>query len=640
MANLQKQAKFNQKMGRQKFSKGGYIKKLGNRQYFDSGGFTSTSDSPAVTGASLGVSQEGGAVANALTPSQGTPGQQNPYVQSNATNPNTGVLGTIGGALGLNNNFQASSANITPGTNAQQLATAYTGVQNALANQQGLVSTLTPQAQAAVNQQNQIAAQEAAMAQGAGPNPAQNQLAQATGTNVANQAALMAGQRGASGNVGLAARNIGQQGAATQQTAAGQAATLGAQQQIAAQNNLANLSNQQLSQTGQAITGLSSAQQNEQATLQNANTSFNNAAVGMQSNINNVNSQTAAANQNMAGNILGGIGSAASSFSSLFAKGGVVGDHLKLAEMNAHSLGHSRKYFDEGGEASTDLGTFKANEASASSPDVASTSTLPADQTNLSSSFGGKSGGGGGGGGLGALAALAEGGQIQANPLVEGIVHSPNQAWSPGTYNSAAVSGGPTIGGTASLPTDTNSFSKDVKNMQNKPKKAPANSNAIPGGSLYAGSDSSALQQNPIDPNLNSDQTKYASKGGGIWSLHPSKHAEYSANHFAHYFSKGGTSKEVKAMVSPGERYWNPSEVDQIKHGADPMKLGTIFPGKDKVPGKDSLKNDTVPTTLEEGGIVNPLHVEKTKDPDKARLFVLKSLRATGKHMKKPEGMK
>ena len=60
----------------------------------------------------------GGAVNNAigsnvnsdlLPPSstEGSPGTQNPYVQSNATNPNTGVLGTIGAGLGLNDNFQS-----------------------------------------------------------------------------------------------------------------------------------------------------------------------------------------------------------------------------------------------------------------------------------------------------------------------------------------------------------------------------------------------------------------------------------------------------------------------------------------------------------------------------------------------------
>jgi hypothetical protein len=324
---------------------------------------------------------------------QGTAGQQNPYVQSNATNPNTGIIGSIGGALGLNDNFQASSANVTPGTNAGQLSTAYNGAQNALAGQQSLANTLAPQASSAVANQNALANQFLAMSQGQGPNPAQAQLQQATAANTANQAALMAGQRGSSQNIGLLARQNAQQGAANQQQSAGQAASLGAQQQINAQNNLANLSNAQIGQTGQAATNLSSAAQGEQGILQNANTGFNNSIVGMQSNINNVNSQTAAANQNMAGNIMGSIsGPISSGISSLFAEGGEVD------------------------QQPSNLGTFTPSAAgSDSGPSIPGTSTLPTSSSNPLS--GGSSGGGGGksggGGGLMSLAALlAKGGPV------------------------------------------------------------------------------------------------------------------------------------------------------------------------------------------------------------------------------------
>ncbi len=329
-----------------------------------------------------------------LPASEGTPGQQNPYVQSNAVNPNTGVMGSIGGVLGLNNNFQASSANVTPGTNAAQLSTAYNGAQNALAGQQSLANTLAPQASNAVAQQNALANQYYAMTQGRGPNPAQNQLAQATGANVANQAALMAGQRGSGANVGMLARQNAMQGAGIQQGAAGQAATLGSQQQIAAQNNLGNLSNAQINQTGQAATNLSGAAQGEQGILQGANTGFNNSIVGMQSNINNVNSQTAAGNQNMAGNIMGGVMSGISSISSMFAEGGEVD------------------------QEPTDLGKFTpSNTNDSSSPNVPGTSTLPAATTDFGKDMqgGGKSGGGGGGGmgGMMSMAALlAKGGQV------------------------------------------------------------------------------------------------------------------------------------------------------------------------------------------------------------------------------------
>lgn len=296
--------------------------KLGLQQFAIGGGSGSTGDAinNNLTNSTLANAGVGGEI-QAFTPSQGTPGQQNPYVQSNATNPNTGLFGSIAGGLGMTNSFQASSANITPGTNAQQLSDAYTGAQNALAGQQSMTNTLQPQVGSAVQNQNALANQYAAMARGQGPNPAQNQLAQATQGNVANQAALMAGQRGSSSNVGLMARQNAQQGAATQQQSAGQAATLGSQQQIAAQNNLASLANNQINQAGQANTNFSSQAQGEQGILQNANTGFNNTAVGMQSNINNVNSGTSSSNAAATGKVGGG---ALNLVSSLFAEGGSV----------------------------------------------------------------------------------------------------------------------------------------------------------------------------------------------------------------------------------------------------------------------------------------------------------------------------
>lgn len=112
-------------------------------------------------------------------------------------------------------------------------------------------------------QQQALAGQLGQLAAGQGPNPALEQLRQATGQNVANQAALMAGQRGAGGNVGLMARQIGQQGATTQQQAVGQAAALQAQQQLGAigalqqqQQMLGGLAGGQASMQAEALRGL------------------------------------------------------------------------------------------------------------------------------------------------------------------------------------------------------------------------------------------------------------------------------------------------------------------------------------------------------------------------------------------------
>jgi hypothetical protein len=85
-------------------------------------------------------------------------------------------------------------------------------------------------------------------------------------------------------------------------------------------------------------------------------------------------------------------------------------------------------------------------------------------------------------------------------------------------------------------------------------------------------------------------------------------------------FAEGG---KVPAMVSPGEKYLPPQEVKKVAAGQkEPHKAGVKIPGQAKVAG-DSLKNDTVPMTLEEGGIVIPRSVMNSKDPaEQARKFV------------------
>jgi hypothetical protein len=85
-------------------------------------------------------------------------------------------------------------------------------------------------------------------------------------------------------------------------------------------------------------------------------------------------------------------------------------------------------------------------------------------------------------------------------------------------------------------------------------------------------------------------------------------------------YAEGG---KIPAMVSPGEKYLSPSEVEKVKDGKkEAIDAGKKIPGKAKVEG-DSLKNDTVKMTLEEGGIVIPRSVVQSKDPgEQARKFV------------------
>ncbi len=269
-----------------------------------------------------------------------------------------GITGVLSGALGTNNNFQGQSANITAGTNAGQLNTAYTGAQNALGAQQNLVNQTSAGTTQGLNNQSTLANQYAQEAAGQGPNPAQAALNQTTGQNISQQAALAAGQRGAGANAGLEAAQNAQQGAATQQQAVGQGATLQAQQQLAAQNAGANLAATQVGQGATAVQNQNQQQQNEQNILQGANTSANNANVAMQSNINNVNAGVSEDNQ-QAGNSLfsgvtgalgtaaakipgvsGVIGSVLNGLGSVFAHGGIVkmdkGGNVLDANARAH----------------------------------------------------------------------------------------------------------------------------------------------------------------------------------------------------------------------------------------------------------------------------------------------------------------
>lgn len=236
-----------------------------------------------------------------------------------------GIGGAVGNVLGTNSQFQATGAPIQQGTTAGQLNNAYTGAQNALQQQQDIVTATTPGVVQGAGVQSNLEGQLGQQALGEGPNPAQAALNQATGQNIAQQAALQASQRGAGSNPALIAEQAARQGAATQQGAVGQAATLQAQQQLAAQQQEQQLAATQVAQGSNAVTGANTVQQGEQGILQGANTAGNNAQVSSQNNINSTNAQIATGNQNAASTTIGGLASgAASALPLLFAHGGLV----------------------------------------------------------------------------------------------------------------------------------------------------------------------------------------------------------------------------------------------------------------------------------------------------------------------------
>ncbi len=154
-----------------------------------------------------------------------------------------------------------------------------------------------------------------AQSQGQGPNPAQAQYNQNVGQAAKAQGALMASQRGASSNPALIARQAAMQGAAMQNQASGQAATLQAQQQLGAQQALQQ---QQQNMYQNTLQGENIAQ----GALASENSARTTGQLGAQG----INANTAQANTNAVNQTTGGIIGAlgGGGVSSLFNKGGKV----------------------------------------------------------------------------------------------------------------------------------------------------------------------------------------------------------------------------------------------------------------------------------------------------------------------------
>jgi hypothetical protein len=458
--------------------------------------------------------------------------------------------GGLMGLLGMGGGSGGTGFSPVPGTNAAQINTAYNQNQTALGNQGNLMNTLTPQAAGAVGAQNTLQGQYGQQAMGAGPNVAQNKLQQATGANVANQASLMAGQRGAGSNPGLMAREAAMQGANTQQQAAGQAGTLQAQQQIAAQQAQAQLAANQIAQTQGATNANTNAQQAEQSILQNANTANNN----IQGQLANTSMQ---GQQGLLGGALGGLGSAAM---SIFEKGGEVEapttEHHGVKKLDfIHKMTKlGMEHYDSGGEIAV--------------PQVASENQVQGINPAQQAAQGGFSPGDNKG-----AEALAKGAdkmfaKQDKKPVPMGITSAPTSANITGSNNPFVQSNQATV-------------------------LAP-----VAGGATDAG-----MMAAPV---------MAAAQGG-----------EVPGNHFANYFmaAQGG---KVPAMVSPGEVYLTPEKVHAVVHqNANPLEIGEHFQGQAKVKG-DSLKNDTIPKDLEEGGVV--IDREHVMSPEKAALFVHRAI--------------
>lgn len=227
---------------------------------------------------------------------------------------------------------------MAPTSSPEQAYQQYQNVQQGLDQQQEFLGAL--RAQHGVANQGLAFQNAQNMANGVGPNPAMAQLANSTGQNVANQAALMAGQRGAGANAGLMARQAANQGANIQQQGAGQGALLQAQQQVAGQQQMANIANMQAANQGQATGAYNQYAQGAQQNIlnsiqgnQSTNASLSNAAAAAKAAKYTADKQADTAQQ---GGLISGLGSAAA---LLLAKGGevpTIGNHGPRSEMSKH----------------------------------------------------------------------------------------------------------------------------------------------------------------------------------------------------------------------------------------------------------------------------------------------------------------
>lgn len=436
-------------------------------------------------------------------------------------------------------------------------------VQGSVNDTTGLIGAL--QAQNGIQNQSQVYNQLQGIANGTGPNPAQAQLAQATGANVANQSALMAGQRGAGANAGLLARQAAQQGAATQQQAAGQAATMQAQQSLGAIGAAGQLANQQANQYIGAQTG-------QEQQLLGAQLTGQQQQVSNVGNMNTVNASIAQGNQKAQAGLIGGIlGSAGTSGQAVMgAEGGQV------------------QRFDQGGYVNPFQGLGKTD---------VQQYQAPADSNPV----------GQGSGQFGQM--IAKGLAKGASAAFNGI----KNAFSSGDVHSQFLRGLPDY----TMPSTGSQFSGATPTL-GTPTQLPSSA----GNAMSQAVDSAALGD--AGAATAADAGSSAGIGGDAMSAELGTAGEAGASSALAdlALAKGG---QVDALLSPGEKVLSPKEAQAAKAGkVNPMAAGAEVPGKPKVGGaKNSYDNDFVPAKLAPGSVVLPRSVTQSDDPaSKAKKFV------------------
>lgn len=278
-----------------------------------------------------------------------------------------GIVSGVSNLLGNSPNgsgFQAQQANLIQPVTADQAATSYNQTQSGLTQQQNLINALS--AQNGIGNQGQVYNQLQGVVNGTGPNPAQAQLNQATGQNVANQAALMAGQRGAGANVGLLARQAAQQGAGIQQNAVGQAATLQANQSLNALNQAGGIAGQQVGEQQSAVQGYNQDAQGQQGQILGALQGYNQNQIQNTSQANSANAGIAQANAGNTAKAIGGLTNAAGVATGLLT-GGAAPAVAAAANLSSNTPGGQAADYN----ALPNAGYARGGEIAAPNPKVA-----------------------------------------------------------------------------------------------------------------------------------------------------------------------------------------------------------------------------------------------------------------------------
>lgn len=491
-----------------------------------------------------------------------------------------GGAGVMGNAMGQQGGLNTQLGN-AGGIQAQMGG--IQGLQNVLAAQQGTAGQLQ------------------GIANGTGPNPAQAALNQATGQNIANQAALMAGQRGAGSNVGLMARQAAQQGAGIQQQAVGQGATMQAQQEM---NALGQLTAQQqaMGATNQGIAGIGAGLTGAQ-----------------QAGINNLYGQGQGAVNALQTGIGQQFGQGATTTGQLMAQQGAntanaqneVGNLIGATGTNMQgNLTNSGQLIGAAGQQNATKAGMQGNVNSANAGLAGN--VMGGQQAMIGGLLsGGAAGSKTATGGVPAAAAAAEGGLVQK--MAAGGPTDISQPLTFGSYlqkvGNSMTSSGDALGGDTPGQKAIKKGAADMSGAFVSALKGPAAAPAAP----LAGPDASAA-----NPGI-----AMAAKGGRIKAMVSENEVVLPPD-------------VVKSSDAPERSADFVGRVMKNKMPYDQNKEGGLIMAKDSKQKAEksgnSYDNDKIPEDLPEGSVVIPRSVMQAKDPIKASAdFVSKIIAKRGK---------